>query len=112
MPSFNLGKGTHLHIAHAIHHSVNIINIRNALHNKNHVLDIFIDLCKAFDTTDHNILLRKLENNGIRGIANDHIKSYLSNIKQFRFILGKQSKSESIKYDVPQGSVLFDDDIH
>ena len=85
---------------------VAMINAVNALYNTNHVLSIFIDLSKAFDTIDHKILLRKLENYGIRGIANDLIKSYLSNRKQFTFILGEQSESESIKYGVPQGSVL------
>ena len=44
--------------------------IRKALDNNNFACGSFIDLQKAFDTVDHNILLRKLEHYGIRGIAN------------------------------------------
>ena len=45
-----------------------LVRLRNALDNTNHVLSIFIDLSKAFDTIDHKIPLRKLENNGIKEV--------------------------------------------
>ena len=50
-------------------------DIRNALDNNIFAVGIFIDLQKAFDTVDHNILLKKLHYYGIRGIANDWFRS-------------------------------------
>ena len=89
---------------HAIHHSLNII--RENISDKKHILGIFIDLSKAFDTLDHKILLKKLDNCGIRGIANDLLKSYLSQRQQFTHFNGENSDKENILFGVPQGSVL------
>ena len=54
-------------------------HIRDSLDKNKLACEIFIDLQKAFDTVDHNILLDKLAHYGMRGIANERIKSYLSN---------------------------------
>ena len=67
---------------------------------------IFIDLTKAFDTVDHNILLQKLYNYGIRGNIHSLFKSYLSNRQQFVKVNDAQSNLKSINCGVPQGSVL------
>ena len=67
---------------------------------------IFIDLQKAFDTVDHEILLKKLYHYGIRGNALSLFRSYLTNRQQFVSIAGTKSTSKLIRHGVPQGSVL------
>ena len=67
---------------------------------------MFVDLQKAFDTVNHNILLSKLNYYGIRGIANDWFSSYLSNRSQYVSIMGFDSSPKNINHGVPQGSVL------
>ena len=67
---------------------------------------IFLDLTKAFDTVDHNILLQKMYNYGIRGNIHNLFKSYLSNRQQFVKVNDAQSNLKSINCGVPQGSVL------
>ena len=64
------------------------------------------DFSKAFDMVDHNILLHKLQHYGIRGNALNWVKSYLSNRMQFVSIDGKNSTTKTLKYGVPQGSIL------
>jgi len=80
--------------------------IRKALDTSNFVCGIFIDLQKAFDTVDHNILISKLKHYGIRGIVNDWFRSYLTDRKQFVSINGYNSTNKSVVCGVPQGSVL------
>ena len=67
---------------------------------------IFIDLKKAFDTVNHNILLNKLRHYGFRGVISDLCSSYLSNRKQTTEINGVISEQQSIDCGVPQVSVL------
>ena len=57
--------------------------IMNAMANKEHVKGVFMDLSKAFDTLDHQILLKKLDSYGIRGVALSWFESYLFNRKQY-----------------------------
>ena len=81
-------------------------NIIKAIDGNKYCLGIFLDLSKAFDTIDHSILLNKLEHYGIRGLALSWFRSYLCNRTQFVEIGRCRSKHASIKYGVPQGSVL------
>ncbi|MEO2220739.1 MAG: reverse transcriptase family protein, partial [Nitrosopumilus sp.] len=81
-------------------------NIREALDDGKFACGIFIDLQKAFDTVDHHILLKKLEYYGIKGRANEWFHSYLTDRQQYVCINGFDSKPLTMKYGVPQGSVL------
>ena len=69
-------------------------------------LVVLIDLKKAFDTVDHQILLRKLELYGIKGQALTLLKSYLTNRRQKCQIKNSFSSERLIKCGVPQGSIL------
>ena len=90
--------------SHAIHNSINFIKSSHA--KGKHVLGFFIDLSKAFDTIDHEILLHKLSNYGIRGNSHDIKQSYLSDQYQHVKIDNQNSEDLLVKFGVPQGSVL------
>ena len=81
-------------------------NIRKNLDKGNIGCGIFVDLQTAFDTVQHDILLAKLEHYGIHGITNEWFKSYLFDRKQVVSINGHVSNKASVKYGIPQGSVL------
>ena len=87
-------------------HLLNQIAQENYKSSKNPTTTVFADLSKVFDTISHDILLRKLDNLGIRGIANSWSHSYLSNRTQYMEIFHHKSKYETIKCGVPQGSIL------
>ena len=89
------------------HALINITEkIRKALDGGNIGYEVFVDLQKAFDTVDHQILLAKLNHYGICGVTNDWFKSYLSNRNQYVSINGFDSGLTSINCGIPQGSVL------
>ena len=81
-------------------------NIREELDKNNHVLGLYLDLSKAFDCVNHNILLDKLSLYGIRGQVNDWFKSYLKDRSQITLANGTYSKMCPVNTGVPQGSVL------
>ena len=66
----------------------------------------FIDLKKAFDTVNHEILAKKLQIYGIRGKELLWFKSYLSHRKQYCKVSGKLSGLGEVNCGVPQGSCL------
>ena len=69
-------------------------------------LGIFLDLKKAFDCCDLNILLKKLEYYGFKNVANTWFQNYLCNRTQYVCINGIFSKEKTVVCGVPQGSVL------
>jgi hypothetical protein len=83
-----------------------IDNIYNHLDNKDYIVGIYLDLQKAFDTVNHEILLWKLQNYGLRGVVYSWFKSYLTNRRQFTSVNGTDSGEAIITCGVPQGSVL------
>ena len=83
-----------------------IEQINKLIDKKKIVIGLFIDLKKAFHTIDHKILLKKLENYGIRGIVHNWIHSYLQNRKQYVDYNNCNSKKINVTCGIPQGSVL------
>jgi len=90
--------------SHALLHFTN--NILSAFEGKQIACGIFLDLSKAFDTLDHNILVNKLQHYGIRGTALAWFSNYLSNRKQCVNVNGNSSEFLNITTGVPQGSIL------
>ena len=80
--------------------------ISKALHEGDYVLGVFIDFSKAFDTVNHEILLRKIWHYGIRGVTYTWLQSYLDKRSQYVTYNSIDSSAQLIKCGVPQGSIL------
>ena len=79
--------------------------ISSNMDHKKYNIGVFLDLSKAFDTIDHNILINKLQCYGIRVNA-CNCKSYLNNRRQYVSYNKADSKYMTITCGVPQGSIL------
>ena len=82
--------------------------VNNAFERGEYVVGIFLDLSKAFDTLNKDILLNKLHRYGIRGTPNKWIRSYLTGRSQQTILTSKDILSDNSRIDigVPQGSIL------
>ena len=89
---------------HAILQLVN--QIIEAFSQGKYTLGIFLDLSKAFDTVNHNILLEKPKAYGIQSENLKWFRSYLSNRKQFILYNDLKTEVRIVKCGVPQGSIL------
>lgn len=103
---FRRGKST----TRALYQLIN--EITHSINSKKATVAVFLDLSKAFDNVDFKVLLGKLEKYGVRGVANELIRSYLYGRKQctvsYDSATGRLKKSEylTVERGVPQGSVL------
>lgn len=105
---FQKNKSTTMAVYTLVKHVTSLID------NRQPAVVIFFDMTKAFDFVDHQTLLNKCQYYGIRGPAQDWIKSYLDRRKQFvrleknidTAIESFDSSTREVRFGVPQGSVL------
>lgn len=95
-----MNKSTHDAIAQLVEH------ISEALDESSTSLAVFIDLAKAFDTVNHEILLGIMQDMGIRGIPYKLFQSYLIGRKQMVRVGDKLSEDVIVTCGVPHGTVL------
>ena len=81
-------------------------SVYNSLDKGNFLISVFLDLRKAFDTVNHNILLSKIQHIGFRGQTLQWFKSYLLNRKQIVYVNGTYSGEVEVNIGVPQGSIV------
>ena len=83
-----------------------IDEIHKGLNDRQYTAAVFMDLSKAFDVLDHEILKLKLEHYGFRGIILDFLLSFIKERKYFVSVNGFKSIIKSVTNGVPQGSTL------
>ena len=81
-------------------------NLKNAIDNNLFTCGVFLDFAKAFDTVNHNLLLKKMEMYGIRGLPLQWFTNYLTNRQQYVSLAGMESSKQTVVCGVPQGSSL------
>jgi hypothetical protein len=89
------------------HAVVDLVNhVISSLDKKETALGIFLDISKAFDCINHNILLDKLSHYGFRGPIYLLLRDYLQNRYQYVFHNNNSSVLKSVSIGVPEGSIL------
>ena len=101
---YQFGIRQYISISHAL---LDIVTTSyDATNDKKFIGLIIVDLKKAFDTVDHKILLRELQNYGIRGVIGKLITNYLFDRKQYVIVNGNKSNLCRLEVGMPQGSIL------
>ena len=90
-------------VTQLLHHFDNVLDILERNENAD---IIYLDLSKAFDKVNHNILLKKLENMKVTGKIHHWIESFLTMRTQHVVVNGFKSKPATVESGVPQGTVL------
>jgi len=98
--AFEKNHGTNLALAEVID------SIYKSLDSGKIVCGVFLNLQKAFDTAQHDILLNKLFNYGIRGVVQKWLHSYLHQRRQYTVIGKVNSSMAFVSCGIQQGSVL------
>ena len=80
--------------------------ILEAMDKKQISIVVFIDLSKAFDSIEHDILLEKISRLGVSPAAHEWFKSYLADRSQYVRIGTTTSTTAPLTHGIPQGSVL------
>jgi hypothetical protein len=80
--------------------------IINALDKKQHCTALFVDLSKAFDSVDHELLLARLRNIGLSEGAVNWLRNYFSDRTQCVHTDNQKFSFLEINIGVPQGSIL------
>ena len=93
---------------HSCESALNLVlaNFKEDLNSKHNIISVFVDLKRAFETIDQNILLKKLSAIGIRDKELNWFKSFLENRKQCTVIGQEISEARNVDIGLPQGSVL------
>ena len=93
---------------HATSHAIMTLveKVTKALDTGKIVVDVYLDIRKAFDSISTSILLDKLYKIGIRGNLYCLLQGYLSSRTQYVVYNECNSSTQSIEYGVPQGSIL------
>ena len=97
---FQKGISTETAISHFIE------KVYCSLDGKKTSTAVFVDFCKAFETVNHDILLKKIHQYGFRGKPLELLSSYLSNRTHVTRIGGYVSSTKPVTMSVPQGSHL------